>query len=429
MPVLDIAAGLRPVRPAEAFINSKALRLSQQMEEQKMAMQLRNEQRQIEQTQYENQRQIEQTQYENQRQKSQDETGRKDREIKLQDAFENEIRGVLYNSKITEDQRMEGIQSIGEKYERTNGQMITPEGIERFKAKIPPPDKKLTNVAKNATLFDEESGTPVYTNTVAGDEKLPAADIQKLELARNILTNPDSPAHDIAWAKKVTNLGQAADDRSTEKERVSADLEKYETEGYETPQDEVRHKLAWLRAEAGGMDPERAGFRNPGVQAKKAKFTALQLKDVKSTIRTLDQSAEWIDSALDNVGPWTIGVPGIAKRAEETIRGFMDPSTQQPAKDFKRMVSKLKAVNWKEMVGSGQISAADYIFLGDIFEGLSVFDDPVATANSLVELRDWLSFKRDGHAASAEFAPPAALRYLKENPEAQAQFDEKYPNG
>jgi hypothetical protein len=110
--------------------------------------------------------------------------------------------------------------------------------------------------------------------------------------------------------------------------------------------------------------------------------------------KRIDTSLGTIDAAINLVGAGTTGAPGWFNRIKETVGGYTSPDAPQEAKEFAEMVTLLQATNWREIVGSGQLSTADYTFLDSLFKGKNLLDDPVSTKRSLQLLRGWLEAKK-----------------------------------
>lgn len=117
-------------------------------------------------------------------------------------------------------------------------------------------------------------------------------------------------------------------------------------------------------------------------------------EDAGEIAAQLDNATKLIDDAIALASNVTTGVPGMWKRMWETGDGYLDPNAEQPAKDFSEKVMLLQATNWREIVGAGQLSKADYVFLDGLFKGKGWLDDPVSTKRSLNLLKGWLNSKK-----------------------------------
>ena len=156
--------------------------------------------------------------------------------------------------------------------------------------------------------------------------------------------------------------------------------------------------LAWAAYDESGVDISQYGIERPeGIPEfdDTPKMTAAQLRDYEDNKAKLNRSAQ-LSLLGAELAQWdTVGIPGRLSRLKETFVGFIDPEADQPAKALAETVTELKATNWREMVGSGQLSEADYRFINGLIKGEGLGDDPVATRRVLLQLYTTISIKMD----------------------------------
>lgn len=137
------------------------------------------------------------------------------------------------------------------------------------------------------------------------------------------------------------------------------------------------------RKVAGVYPPERADQRKASEKESQARrgFEAAN-KQINDLIARVDED------------PTVVGAAGMVNRVIEGVRGQIPGQESRPsATDFASGLALLQSTVYRDLVGSGQISAGDYKHIGEIIRGKGVLDSPQATKNALEEVRKFLSAK------------------------------------
>lgn len=130
-----------------------------------------------------------------------------------------------------------------------------------------------------------------------------------------------------------------------------------------------------------------------GVSVRRIGAATTDQPDVSPQI---DQALNLVDETLPMVDLTTVGPGGMVNRYWEVAkdlvneyRGGTEP-VDISANELAQNLVTLQSVSWRDLVGPGQLSEADYRRLNEIFKGRGFFDSPAVTRNALQEVRSIL---------------------------------------
>ena len=140
------------------------------------------------------------------------------------------------------------------------------------------------------------------------------------------------------------------------------------------------------------VNPEQFGFTRPEGVPKfsedSPRITQANLMDYQENRDRLVRSSELALLGMELANPETVGLPAYWTRMKERVGGFFNREFEQPAIALQEVVTEIQATNWRDMVGSGQLSRADYLFIDRLIKGTGAFDDPVSTRRTMMRIHD-----------------------------------------
>ena len=155
-----------------------------------------------------------------------------------------------------------------------------------------------------------------------------------------------------------------------------------------------RAAQGWANLYSKDINPEEYGLTRPeGVPVFKEevdnpRVTQSQLIDYQENKEHLTRSSELALLGMDLADPNNVGLPGYWERMKERVGGFFDESIDQPAIALQETITEIQATSWRDMVGSGQLSKADYLFIDRLIKGVGVWDDPVSTRRTMMRIHN-----------------------------------------
>jgi len=170
--------------------------------------------------------------------------------------------------------------------------------------------------------------------------------------------------------------------------------------------DKATGKTVLLQPSRSGGKPALIEGYEPGVSASERNAAAKVEAGQKAAQAVIGQIDDIILHVVEN--PSSVGAVGIAKRAYEGISGQAGKPVGTQASDFRVKQRLLLGTMWRDLVGSGQISAGDYKIIEDILTGLGPLDSPETVTSAYRQVRDMLSAKLPAAASAPAIAPQGA---------------------
>lgn len=178
-----------------------------------------------------------------------------------------------------------------------------------------------------------------------------------------------------------------------------------------TPDVIARTKDSATPAGAGPMGDGPQGDSVPMATGRAPKMSATQLQKNKEAVTKIDGSVTTIDNALDLLKqPYMTGVAGTGIKFGEWVASQFDPTGRLgPRQTLSNQLAYVRAENWSDVVGKGQISPQDYKFLSEVLPGTEWTSSQQSVVNSLTRLRGILMSHR-GVIAPVDTRDPFGLR-------------------
>lgn len=211
-------------------------------------------------------------------------------------------------------------------------------------------------------------------------------EIAKLQSLLDTLP-PNSP-HRAALESRIEKLAAPAQSAVTIQMPGYAGMSTIQTE--EGPQNVL------VQAPKGGGPPTvtKIGEKPPSSTeiSRREKIKTAE-SGFKSAIGDLDNLIAQVEA-----DPGVVGAAGFINRMVEGVSGQV-PATRGTVKPsalkFQTDLKAVMASNWRNLVGGGQLSVADYNFLQQIFRGEGVFDEPEATKYAFRRAKEYIRKKAE----------------------------------
>lgn len=209
--------------------------------------------------------------------------------------------------------------------------------------------RKPISVSPGSTLVDQNTGQPVYQSPPdqgsQGERMINALVAYKMKKAKGKPTTPEEDEQAAAYDAYMARGGFMATEQGI----------------VQVP------GVSVLKPPTGGPSPNA-----PKVVMPK-ELTSAERAKIQESVGKLDETFKLLDEAEALSAPTTTGAIGWANRnVMEFIQGTVAPGSKQPSRDLSTVIANLKAANWKDIVGSGQLSPGDYAFLNKTVGDLSV---------------------------------------------------------
>ena len=157
---------------------------------------------------------------------------------------------------------------------------------------------------------------------------------------------------------------------------------------HEATQNQVENRLERRRA-AQVHEQETERHNREMEESKAARTPKISQKDAQS-LAAIEQNVSRIDSILKQVEarPGVTGVTGLANRWYERIAPQLGVGISgTPANDFETAMGVLKGSMYKELVGAGNISKAEWTRIDNILKGLSWSDSPDVVKGAMNQVK------------------------------------------
>ena len=115
--------------------------------------------------------------------------------------------------------------------------------------------------------------------------------------------------------------------------------------------------------------------------------TLTEMADIKDA----EAKLAMLDRAIELAGPATVGPGGAVMRFAERAQDIAGKDPDMHAVEFQGIIRNIKATNWKEIVGSGQLAKHDKEFLNSVIKGEGFWEGTQEVKGSLKRLRSILA--------------------------------------